>query len=103
MSSEKRQLPGNQIMANDFKRVVYDRDADVLYISTQPGRHGIVQESLPGVLWRHESGSGDIVGVTIMDFVSHWKARMDDLVHDLEGHLRIDSVEAKSLLERDLI
>ena len=89
-------------MSSKAARVAYDRDADVLYISTQPGRHGIVQESLPGVLWRYEPGSGDIVGVTIIDFLSYWQSRMDDLVHDLEDHLSIDSNEAKSLLECDL-
>ena len=78
--------------------VRYDRDSDVLYISTRPGRHGVAEESLPGVLWRYEPGDGEIVGVTILDFSHYWKPRLDDLVRDLEDRLKITAREAESLL-----
>ena len=71
---------------------------DVLYISIQPGRHGIAQESLPGVLWRYEPESGDVVGVTIVDFSGYWMSRLDDLARDLEDHLHIGSHKVQSLL-----
>ena len=78
--------------------VTYDEDADVLYISTRPGKHGIARESLPGVLWRYEPEGGDIVGVTIVDFSGYWASRLEELAHDLEDHLHISSHKAKSLL-----
>ena len=85
-------------MATEVQRVRYDSDSDVLYISTQPGKHGISKESLPGVLWRYETEDGEIVGVTILDFSHYWKPRLDDLVRDLENHLQISARKAKSLL-----
>ena len=85
-------------MAPEVPRVRYDRESDVLYISTQPGKRGIAEETLPGVLWRYEVAGGNIVGVTILDFSSYWKPRLDELVHDLEKRLRISPHKAKSLL-----
>jgi len=77
----------------------YDKDADVLYISTQPGRHGIARESLPGVLWRYNPDDGSIVGVTIIDFSCYWVSRLDDLASDLMNHLPLGPPEASSLLQ----
>ena len=79
--------------------VLYDEDSDVLYISTRPGKYGVVKESLPGVLWRYEPDDGNIVGVTIVDFSFYWKPRLDALTHDLVDHLDISAGEARSLLQ----
>lgn len=83
----------------DKKDILYDKDSDVLYISTLPGRYGIARESLPGVIWRYQDGSGDIVGVTIMDFSTYWKPRLSELADDLVAHLHISLRKAKSLLQ----
>ena len=85
-------------MPRKVSEVLYDKDADVLYISTQPGKHGIAKESLPGVLWRYEPKDGDIVGVTIVDFSGYWVSHLEELVHELEDRLHISSRKAKSLL-----
>ena len=86
-------------MSPKAPEIFYDRESDVLYISTQPGKLGIARESLPGVLWRYGPKDGEIVGVTILDFSHYWTKRLDDLAHDLEEHLDISSRKAKSLLE----
>ena len=88
-------------MPPKVSEVFYDKDADVLYISTQPGKHGIAKESLPGVLWRYEPEDGDIVGVTIIDFSHYWASRLNDLTCDLVSHLHISSHKARSLLRLD--
>ena len=80
-------------------RVRYDSDADVLYISTQPGERGIAKESLPGVLWRYSPNSGSIVGVTIIKFSGYWDAHIDALIDDLEHHLHIGHGKVKRLLD----
>ena len=85
-------------MTREVPTVRYDGDSDVLYISMQPGKHGIARESLPGVLWRYEPEHGDIVGVTILDFSHYWESRLDALASDLVSHLQISSRKARSLL-----
>lgn len=86
-------------MPTKVPRVRYDSDSDVLYISTQPGERGIAEESLPGVLWRYSPESGEIVGVTIVDFAGYWDAHFDDLVEDLEDHLHLGRTEVRTLLD----
>ena len=85
-------------MTREAPTVRYDRSSDVLYISTQPGKHGIARESLPGVLWRYEPEHGGIVGVTVLDFSHYWQSRRNDLANDLVSHLNISLRKAKSLL-----
>ena len=85
-------------MTRNAPTVRYDRDSDVLYISTRPGKHGIARETLPGVLWRYEPEKGYIVGVTILDFSHYWESRRDVLANDLVTHLNISMRKAKSLL-----
>lgn len=81
------------------ERVSYDREADVLYISTRLGRKAVVRESLPGVLWRYDAESGELVGVTVMDFLYYWAPRMADLSKDLSAHLRLSQARAMSILQ----
>ena len=84
---------------SEKERVRYDKNSDVLYISVNPGKHGIAEETLPGVLWRYGIEHRDIVGVTIMDFSQYWGSRLDELEYDLVSHLDISSEKAKSLLQ----
>ena len=80
-------------------QVQYDRKSDVLYISRMPPMEGVVEEGLPGVLWRYSAVDGSIVGVTILDFTHCWTRRLDYLAHDLVNHLNISQHQAKLLLE----
>ena len=89
-------------MPPDAPVVDYDGNADVLYICTQPGKHGIATESLPGVFWRYGVADDGIVGVTIVDFVGYWDSRLNDLAHDLREHLHISHQQAHSLLRIDV-
>ncbi len=85
-------------MTSRLPRVVYDSDSDVLYVSSRPGKCGIARESMPGVLWRYEPGTEEIVGVTVIDFMGYWRARLNDPERDLAKRLQIGPGEMKSLL-----
>ena len=76
-------------MTSRLPCVVYDSDSDVLYVSAQPGKCGIARESLPGVLWRYEPGTEETVGVTVIDFMSYWRARTSELERGLAKRLQI--------------
>ena len=87
-------------MPLEAPKILYDEDADILYISMQPGAHGIVRESLPGVLWRYQPEGGAVVGVTVVDFSCYWAPRLDDLALDVASRLQISAHKARSLLQR---
>jgi uncharacterized protein YuzE len=55
----------------DSFTVTYDRNSDVLYISTPgaPAHRGI--EDNYGMVWRYDR-NGELVGVTIIDFCDQW-------------------------------
>ncbi len=76
----------------------YNKEADVLYVATTPGKHAVVQESAPGVLWRIEPDTGEIVGVTIMDRLQYWGPRLNELLLALQDGLSIDEAESRKLL-----
>lgn len=83
----------------DIASIDYDRDSDVLYIATRPGREARLKETLPGVLWRYDRDDGNIVGVTIMDYSHYWVPRITDLSRDIGEHLHISRGKARRILE----
>lgn len=80
--------------------VDYDQDSDVLYISTRLGREARLKETLPGVLWRYDRVTGDIIGVTILDYSQYQRRRIADLYQDIGTHLNIDAIDAQAMLNR---
>jgi uncharacterized protein YuzE len=77
--------------------VTYDREADVLYISTpdQPAVRGV--EDFDGILWRYD-GQGKIIGVTVMDFDHHWHETLVLLANRLSEKLEIPSRQVFTVL-----
>jgi uncharacterized protein YuzE len=52
-------------------RVLYDRDSDVLYISTRDVAASRGVEDAAGIVWRYDS-EGDLIGATVVDFDDYW-------------------------------
>lgn len=50
----------------------YDPKADVLYVSQGDPRPAISEEIEPGVLLRKDPDSGEVIGMTVIDFTKHW-------------------------------
>ena len=80
----------------------YDQDSDVLYISVLPGRPGVAEESLPGVLLRKDPDTDELVGITVIDFSEYWPVYMKDLVTELERNLCIGDELVQDMLEKHL-
>jgi len=80
----------------------YDNEGDVLYLTLQPGKPGVAEESLPGVLLRYSPDTRDLVGITILEFVDYWIKHLDVLVLDLDKHLNIGKHKVELLLSSDV-
>jgi uncharacterized protein YuzE len=55
----------------------YDRDADVLYISIGSPRPAVSKEDGEGLLIRRDPDSGEVVGLTVLDYAEHFRALPD--------------------------
>jgi uncharacterized protein YuzE len=78
--------------------VAYDRDADVLYITTpiQPAARGIEDEN--GLVWRYDS-KGNPLGCTIIDFSEYWlPSRAHRLANILAEHLEIPVAQIETVI-----
>jgi uncharacterized protein YuzE len=77
--------------------VIYDRDADILYISApnEPAERGV--EEHPGIVWRYDE-SGAPVGVTIIDFANHWYDRRITLVPEISERLDVTEKQVENIL-----
>ena len=78
--------------------VTYDRDSDVLYLSTRPGTPARSQEKQPGVIWRYDAERGDLIGVTIIDFASYWRSRQDELAKQIAIRFAVSRKAAQDVL-----
>jgi uncharacterized protein YuzE len=65
--------------------VVYDRESDVLYISTrrEPAARGI--EDKNGIVWRYDR-QGELIGATVLDFHDHWFNQGPLLAGEISRH-----------------
>ncbi len=81
---------------------MYDDKGDVLYLTLQPGKPGIAEETLPGVLWRYSPDTQDLVGITILEFSDYWMEHLDELVQDLDNRLHIGKRKARALLSLNI-
>lgn len=80
--------------------VTYDRISDVLYLSSRPGAPARSREEEPGVVWRYDAESGDLIGVTIIDFASYWRQRRPELAAQIAIRFEISRKEARDMLDR---
>lgn len=78
--------------------VLYDSDADVLYITKikRVAARGI--EEKPGVVWRYDR-DGELLSVTIIDFKHHWFAKRSALAADISHKFHIPSKQARVVLD----
>ena len=80
--------------------VTYDRISDVLYVSTRPGIPARSQEEEPGVIWRYDTERGDLIGVTIVDFASHWRPRQAELINEMASRFALSRRAVRDVLNR---
>jgi len=81
-------------------RVSYDKAADVLYVTTRPGVPARSDEGAePGVIWRYEISSGELIGATILDFAHYWSGdRFSDLADALADKFHLSKSDAREAL-----
>jgi uncharacterized protein YuzE len=80
--------------------VRYDRASDVLYISTRPGAPARSREDEQGLVWRHDPDSGELIGVTIVDYGTSWLRRRPELIARLAGGFDMSRKDAEEVLSR---
>ncbi len=59
-------------------QISYHRDGDVLYISIGSPRPSLTFEDEQGLLLRRDKDTGELTGVTILDYAEHF-SRLSDL------------------------
>lgn len=79
-------------------RVRYDRGSDVLYVTRRPGRPARSEPGRPGMVWRYDLQSGELIGVTIIDFSTYWRPRERELLAQLASHFSIARSEAEAVI-----
>lgn len=77
--------------------VLYDRDSDVLYISTRqvPAIRGI--EDAQGIVWRYDS-AGDLIGATVVDYYDQWSTKKHELMQKIATKFDIPEKVAEAAL-----
>jgi uncharacterized protein YuzE len=81
----------------EFK-VTYDQRADVLYVTTGSNGPSLATEGDDGIVWRHLSADGRLVGMTIMDFESYWKQHLTQLTDQLANKFHVPKDQAQTAL-----
>lgn len=56
-------------------RLSYDKEADVLYVSFGAPREAVSEETGEGMLLRRQPETGEIVGITVLDFEKRFERR----------------------------
>ena len=79
-------------------RVLYDRDSDVLYISTrqEPATRGV--EDKNGIVWRYDS-HGELIGATVVDYYDYWSTKRDELTRAISEKFDIPPQIAETVLQ----
>jgi uncharacterized protein YuzE len=79
-------------------RVLYDRDSDVLYISTRqtPAARGV--EDRLGIVWRYDS-AGELIGATVVDYYDHWSSKRSELSREIARKFDIPQKVAETVLD----
>ncbi|MGD1035750.1 MAG: DUF2283 domain-containing protein [Roseiarcus sp.] len=81
--------------------VLYDRDSDVLYVSSRSvvAARGI--EEPAGVVWRYDK-EGTLIGVTIINFYDYWYSRRPQLAREMSIKFEIPAKQAERVLDHAL-
>ncbi len=88
----------NEVIAIPGFEVNYDRASDVLYVTRRPGAPARSREGAPGLVWRHDLANGDLIGLTVIDFVHYWGARRSELAGEIAERFAISRSEATALI-----
>ena len=83
----------------EFK-VSYDQRADVLYVTTESNGPSLATEGDDGIVWRHLTSDGRLVGMTVLDFESYWKHHITQLTDQLATRFHVPQHLAKTALLR---
>ena len=83
----------------EFK-VSYDQRADVLYVTTESNGPSLATEGDDGIVWRHLTSDGRLVGMTVLDFDSYWKDHLTQLTDQLAKRFHVPQHLAKTALLR---
>ena len=75
---------------SDFD-VAYDKNADVLYISTKLTGPSYRSEGENGIVWSHQIADGRLVSMTVMDFNAQCQNRLALLTEQLNEQLHSPS------------
>jgi hypothetical protein len=77
--------------------VLYDKKGDVLYISTvdAPAARGVRDR---GLLWRY-AGTGELIGVTILDYRDFWYDRRKELAQEIARKFDMPAEATQRVLE----
>jgi hypothetical protein len=67
-------------------------------VSARPGAPARSEEEKPGLVWRYDPESGDLIGVTIIDFGTFWRRRRTELVEDFASRFQMSTEEARRTL-----
>ena len=81
--------------------VAYDRDSDVLYISSRraPAARGV--EDAQGIVWRYDN-SGELIGITVVDFYDRWYLHQSELARQISEGFHIAKRQAEKVIEHAL-
>ncbi len=75
---------------SDFD-VAYDKNADVLYVSTKLTGPSYTSEDENGIVWSHQISDGRLVSMTVLDFNAQWQNRLAQLTEQLNEQLHAPS------------
>ena len=78
--------------------VTYDRDSDVLYISTRREAAARGVEDSYGIVWRYDR-EGELIGATVVDFYDNWFNKQSQLADELSRRFHIPTPQAKVVLD----
>lgn len=82
---------------SEFK-VLYDRDSDVLYISTRDTAAARGVEDAQGIVWRYD-GDGNLIGATVVDYHDYWDVKRSELTKAIASRFEIPQGAAERVLE----
>lgn len=78
--------------------VMYDRESDVLYITTRREQAARGIEDKNGIVWRYDR-RGELIGATVLDFYDHWFDRRSLLAGEISRHFHIPEPQAIVVLQ----
>jgi uncharacterized protein YuzE len=78
--------------------VTYDHDSDVLYLSRHAGSAERGVQDKYGFVWRYDR-EGELIGVTVVDFMDFWHANKQVLVREISEHFLIPEAYACIVLD----